>query len=249
MTGCHPRETVIPSPSLHTCLRNSQVNFVPGEREDVPRIFATLGNGGELVFRARVFVDFWNFQLNWNKRAGQVRADWTKVPQVLILETEKKLAAAGISGTLSLDETLVYASYNATRDTRLKDWLDNFLDRQPSFRVSTRARREKDRTIHCPECNKDHKECPSCGQEFRWAPEKGVDTAVVTDLLSLASEGAFDVAVLLSSDADYIPAVEWVQDRGLKVVNATWRNDGRDLARSCWASVEIDQLIPLISRD
>ena len=126
---------MIPSPSLHTCLRNSQVNFVPGEREDVPRIFATLGNGGELVFRARVFVDFWNFQLNWNKRAGQVRADWTKVPQVLILETEKKLAAAGISGTLSLDETLVYASYNATRDTRLKDWLDNFLDRQPSFRV------------------------------------------------------------------------------------------------------------------
>jgi hypothetical protein len=33
--------------------------------------------------------------------------------------------------------------------------------------------------------------------------------------------GAYDVAVLLSNDADHIPAVEWVQSRGRKVTNAT----------------------------
>jgi len=52
-----------------------------------------------------------------------------------------------------------------------------------------------------------------------WAPEKGVDTAIVTDLLSLASEDAYDVAVLLSSDADHIPAVEWVQNRDALAVD------------------------------
>ena len=54
-----------------------------------------------------------------------------------------------------------------------------------------------------------------------WAPEKGVDTAIVTDLLSLAGEDAYGVAILLSSDADHIPAAEWIQARGRKVINAT----------------------------
>ena len=53
-----------------------------------------------------------------------------------------------------------------------------------------------------------------------WAPEKGVDTAIVTDLLSLAGEEAYDVAILVSSDADHIPAVEWIQAHGRKVINA-----------------------------
>lgn len=67
----------------------------------------------------------------------------------------------------------------------------------------------------------DNEACSECGAQFRWAPEKGVDTAIVTDLLSLASEDAFDVAILLSSDADHIPAVEWVQAHGRKAINAT----------------------------
>ena len=36
--------------------------------------------------------------------------------------------------------------------------------------------------------------------------EKGVDTAIITDLLTLAWEGAYDVAILVSSDADLVPA-------------------------------------------
>ena len=67
--------------------------------------------------------------------------------------------------------------------------------------------------------------------------KKGVDTAIVTGLLSLAGEGAFDAAVLVSSDTDYLPAVEWLQSRGFKVINATWANHGHELARACWASL------------
>ena len=81
-----------------------------------------------------------------------------------------------------------------------------------------------------------------------WAPEKGVDTAIVTDLLALASEGAYDVAVLLSSDADHIPAVEWVQGKGRKVINATWANHGFDLAKTSWAAFDLDSVIPLMKR-
>ncbi len=59
-------------------------------------------------------------------------------------------------------------------------------------------------------------------------------------LLSLAGESAFDAAILVSSDTDYLPAVEWLQARGFKVINATWANHGHELARACWASFELD---------
>lgn len=63
--------------------------------------------------------------------------------------------------------------------------------------------------------------------------EKGVDAALVTDLLSLAWQRAYDVAVLVSGDADYIPAVEYVQAQGLKVINAAWRSKGHELKAAC----------------
>ena len=83
---------------------------------------------------------------------------------------------------------------------------------------------------------------------FRQGTEKGVDTAIVTDLLSLAWERAYDIAVLVSSDADFVPAVERLQEKGFKVVNATWQGHGHQLARVCWASFEIDHLIPQLTR-
>jgi hypothetical protein len=74
-------------------------------------------------------------------------------------------------------------------------------------------------------------------------PQLPGDTAIVTGLLSLAGEGAFDAAILVSSDTDYLPAVEWLQSRGFKVINATWANHGHELARACWASFELDAIV------
>ena len=201
-----------------------------------------------MAYRTRVFIDFWNFTLQWRDRANGARVDWPQVPRVLLDEGEKKLEVLGLTDGLDLEETLVYASWNPQTEGKLKGFLDSFLDKQPSFRVKARERRAKGRKIHCPDCGHENDACQNCGHAFRWAPEKGVDTAIVTDLLSLASEGAFDVAVLLSSDADHIPAVEWVQEKGLKVINATWANHGFDLAKTCWASVELDSVVPLLTR-
>lgn len=209
------------------------------------------GWGGVAVaYGTRVFIDFWNFSLQWDKRTEDgVHIDWKKVPRVLLDESKKQLEVMGITDDLSLEETLVYASWNPRREGKLKWWLDSFLDKQPSFRVKARERREKPRKIHCASCEHDNEKCQECGENFMWAPEKGVDTAIVTDLLSLASEGKFEVAILLSSDADHIPAVEWVQERGLKVINATWDNHGFDLAKTCWASIQLDSVIPLLERE
>lgn len=123
-----------------------------------------------------------------------------------------------------------------------------FLDNQPSFRIGIRERRERTGGIYCKSCQTEHERCPTCGAVFRRAPEKGVDSAIVTDLLSLATEGAFDLAILVTADADLVPAVEWVQERGLKVINARWDRDGFDLAKTCWGQFKLDSLIETLTR-
>ena len=77
----------------------------------------------------------------------------------------------------------------------------------------------------------------------RHSPEKGVDSAIVTDLFSLAWEGAYDIGILLSSDADFVPAVERLQEKGVKIVNATWKDYGHQLAKVCWGSFLIDSIL------
>jgi uncharacterized LabA/DUF88 family protein len=78
--------------------------------------------------------------------------------------------------------------------------------------------------------------------------EKGVDTAIVTDPLSLAWQDAFDIAVIVSSDADFVPAAQNLQDRGLKLINASWTGHGHHLAKGCWGSFDLDGVAPPILR-
>ena len=55
-----------------------------------------------MPYRTRVFIDFWNFSLNWRDRADGARIDWPAIPRVLIEEARKKLEVAGITGAFSL---------------------------------------------------------------------------------------------------------------------------------------------------
>ncbi len=52
--------------------------------------------------------------------------------------------------------------------------------------------------------------------------EKGVDVALVTDLLLLASRNAFDVAIICAGDADFFRAVEGVKEMGKEIYIASF---------------------------
>ncbi len=192
-----------------------------------------------MAYRTSIFVDFWNFSLQWRNRASGDRIDWPRVPSALLSESERQLQIAGFGDSLHLEETLVYASYDEDEaGRRLKGWFDAFLDKQPRFRVNTRLRRSKPRSVYCRACEQSIDRCPHCEEPMRWSPEKGVDTAIVTGLLSLAGESAFDAAILVSSDTDYLPAVEYARTAivsGLKVPNATTGpTTDTEIARARW---------------
>jgi uncharacterized LabA/DUF88 family protein len=198
--------------------------------------------------RVRIFIDFWNFQLHWNDRLDPQRCDWRALPPALMAQAGLLLQPMGVSDPLTLEETLLYASVDQVTEGPLKAWLMNTIDRMPSYRVTVRERRAQPKTIHCRHCGAEFDHCPQCGQRYTPKTEKGVDAAIVTDLLSLAFRGSYDLAILVTGDADFIPAVKYLQSTGSRVINAGWGGHGHDLKRACWASFDLDAVAPGICR-
>jgi hypothetical protein len=61
------------------------------------------------------------------------------------------------------------------------------------------------------------------------AQEKGIDVLIAVDLVTLAIDDAYDIAVLVSADTDLIPALEYVARRltpAKKIEVVAWRSPG-----------------------
>ncbi len=59
------------------------------------------------------------------------------------------------------------------------------------------------------------------------AQEKGIDTALAIDFVTMAVDGAYDIGVIMSTDTDLLPALEFVRDRfagDRHVAVAAWRS-------------------------
>ena len=69
---------------------------------------------------------------------------------------------------------------------------------------------------------------------------KGDDIHIAVDMVKGAYEGTFDVAILVSGDGDFVPAVDVVQERGKSVENAYFEN-----SLSWHLKQECDRSIPL----
>jgi NYN domain len=72
------------------------------------------------------------------------------------------------------------------------------------------------------------------------APEKMLDTRIATDLIGDATFDAYDVALLVSEDSDFVPAVEFVQEmRGKHVVQVGFGGHSNDLRSVCRHRVDL----------
>ncbi len=186
--------------------------------------------------KVRIFVDFWNLQLSLNdlsKRKYWV--DYSKFP-FWLLQSATKL----IGDKLDFDGMKVYISYNPVTpgDKKLLEWANNVLALMPGINISTHERKTK-RPPVCQSCHKEITTCMHCGSELHRMIEKGVDTSIVTDLLGLAWEKVWDVAILVSADRDYIPAVDLLSRKGYRVINAYIPPSGKELVKVCWANIDL----------
>ena len=183
----------------------------------------------------KVFVDFWNFQLRWNDEhkpvsAGDphVRLAWEKMPTVLVAELPVVLGAAE---QLAYRGTSMFASVDprqGSKDEGLKRYL-HFLGQQTGFQVSVRDRKPK----------KDH--CPHCSRQIDRMVEKGVDASIVTALYEGAINNSYDVALILSNDADHIPAIKTIQDRlNKQIIHVGFKRGGSEVRTATWGHILLD---------
>jgi uncharacterized LabA/DUF88 family protein len=71
---------------------------------------------------------------------------------------------------------------------------------------------------------------------------KGDDIHLATDLIVLAYNNAYDTALIISGDADFIPAIKAVQEKGKQVENHYFRQGGSfQLRQECNHSVQITE--------
>ena len=204
-----------------------------------------------------VFIDYWNFQLTLNEMVAKqngtpeerVKIDWRNLGPTLVSQACGVLQIA--VSAASYEGCYIYTSYNPKTEEgkRYHKWATTFLDRQPGVNVEARERKPK----ALPKCNVCHRvitHCPhaGCGQPISAMTEKGVDTFIVTDLIRLGMQNAYDAAVLVTSDADMVPAVQFMQTQGKKIIQAGFPPQGVDLATECWGSFDVMKIAKSIQR-
>lgn len=141
--------------------------------------------------------------------------------------------------------THVYASVDPTReaDKRLHGFL-HVMDGFPGYKVLVKDRKPRS-SPRCPNetCGKRISHCPHCTEEIRGTVEKGIDTAIVVDLIQGAADETYDRAILVSGDADFVPAVEFVQRGGMQIIHVHFRNQANELMNACWDHRFLDDLM------
>ncbi|MCH8046307.1 MAG: NYN domain-containing protein [Planctomycetes bacterium] len=213
-----------------------------GSTSDVPAIPTVASKQVKL----RVFIDFWNFQLTLNEEVdSNFKVDWQKLPNVLARDAIRLLGV----DNFTYEGTIVFTSYNPKTEEgrKYRNWATSWLDRQPGIQVKCFERRPRHHP-KCPSCHVPVPTCPMCSADMAGTIEKGVDTAIATDMIRLAWEDAYDVAILATADADLVPAVEFLDVRNYRVLQAGFPPHGSHLSRACWATIDLSKLCSQFER-
>lgn len=187
-------------------------------------------------YRVHVFVDFWNFTLSMKEVDGAFKTDWKTFPKILTREAVRLVDPTALAIYSGMN---VYGAYNPATEAGLKRWATNTLDTFPGVNAVFKERTKKKSYPKCPACYEQVQKCSHCGTDMRGTEEKGIDTRIATDLVSLAWERAYDVAVLVSADQDYVPAAEYLQTKGMKVIHGSFPPLGMLLRQKCWGAIDI----------
>lgn len=125
------------------------------------------------------------------------------------------------------------------KENRVKDeYLDRYITRINSLRGVTA------RDVNIPGQQREIStyRCEECGHEgvSQWESEKGIDASLTVHLFDTMD--SWDVAYLLSGDADFVPAVASLRRRGKIVIGAGFSNASAALVRECYDYVDLCDL-------
>ncbi len=91
--------------------------------------------------------------------------------------------------------------------------------------------------------------CDSCNKKTKTFIEKGIDASLSIDLLWYASQNGYDTAILVSGDADFIPAIKRSRLLGKRIEIWTFKHSiGKELKKEVDKVYHIDDIIDKIKK-
>ncbi|MDL2207688.1 NYN domain-containing protein [Desulfovibrio sp. OttesenSCG-928-M16] len=187
--------------------------------------------------RVMFFVDFWNYELTMRELEPTFLTNWFLLPPTITQEVSRLIDAP-----VQYERCFIFGSYDpaSTGDAKLRAWATNVLSKVPGALVSFSPRQKRTRGPQCTgQSHHEVKNCPVCNASMLGTQEKGVDTQIATEMLDAALSGHCDAVVLVSADKDFIPAVDKLLNRNIKVIHAFFPNHGHELAGKSWASFDL----------
>ncbi|MCL4264801.1 MAG: NYN domain-containing protein [Anaerolineae bacterium] len=145
-----------------------------------------------------------------------------------------------LSQTLTREFSPVWLFYSGQRfgpsSNRIQgEYLNNFISRINSLRGVTA------RDVNIPGRQREPAsfKCENCGHAgiAEWESEKGIDASLTTHLFDTMD--TWDVAFLLSGDADFVPVVASLRRRGKIVIGAGFANPSSALVRECYDYIDL----------
>lgn len=92
--------------------------------------------------------------------------------------------------------------------------------------------------------------CKNCGKKTKRYVEKGIDAKMSTDILWHGFKENYDTAIIVSSDADFIPPIEIVKLLGRRVELWAFKHAlGKELKRKADKIIYINEIIDKIKKD
>jgi uncharacterized LabA/DUF88 family protein len=209
------------------------------------------------------FIKTWNSVVHGRDRPLEHDINWQALPEVLLdeagdwLTKARKAPQALVYRGMHVYGTLFEESYFALLETMLRH------EQTAPNKLSLPIRLRKETIDRWREENQQHKleltreisgvtgcvmvpiyrrtpredqlsSCQYTSGGIPIAPEKMLDTHIATDLIGDATFDTFDIALLVSEDSDFIPAVEFVQVmRGKQVFHVGFGGYSNDLRTAC----------------
>jgi len=118
------------------------------------------------------------------------------------------------------------------------EYLDKYIDRTNSLKGVT----AHDVDIEGKQRETAVYQCEKCGYQgvAQWESEKGIDASLTVHLFDTMD--TWDVAYLLSGDADFVPVVASLRRRGKIVIGAGFSNRSTALVRECYDYIDLCDL-------
>jgi len=191
------------------------------------------------IKRSMIFIDAGNLNGGWweyCKSNGHIKNDPSKSGSFIY----KKVSYEKLLKEISKNTDLIRGYYYDATEYPIDKKKQAFFDVLRRLEVTINTKPLKFKNVRCQHCG--HK-------DYGIPYQKGVDVSLVTEVMSLAFENAFDIAIIVSGDNDFQDAVHHIKSKGKKVWIVSFQNClGEDVKRAADRFILLDPIFDQITQ-